>query len=125
MSVYRESSKIKFTLRDDNILHTDCFPNTEMTLEDGLESTRISSEMINHEPMPLLCDLTHVIRMTQDCRKHFAGEAHAKTFTKCALIVTNPISRIIGNFFLGLNKPLKPTRLFTSTDEALKWLKKH
>jgi len=60
--------------------------------------------------------------MTQDCRQHFAGPEHAKTFTKAALIVTSPISRIIGNFFLGLNKPLKPTRLFTSREEGLKWL---
>jgi len=121
--MYKETEKIKFTLRPDHILHTDCFPNTVMTLEDGMESTRISAEMVNHQPLPLLCDLTNVVKMSQDCRNHFAGEAHAKTFSKCALIVTNPISKIIGNFFLGLNKPLKPTRLFTSKEQGLSWLK--
>lgn len=120
----RETKKTRFTLRDDNILQTDCFANTIMTLEDGQESTRISAEMINHEPIPLLCHLTNVVKMTQDCRKHFSGPEHAKTFTKCALIVTNPLSRIIGNFFLGLNKPLKPTRLFTNEEQGLAWLKK-
>jgi hypothetical protein len=94
-----------------------------MTLEDGKESTRISAEMVNHTPRPLLCDLTNVVKMTQDCRRHFAGPEHAKTFSKAALIVTSPISRIIGNFFLGLNKPLKPTRLFTNKGDALVWLK--
>jgi hypothetical protein len=123
MENYRETMKIKFRYGSDGILYTDCFPNTIMTLEDGKESTRISAEMINHIPRPLLCDLTNVVKMTQDCRKHFAGPEHAKTFTKAALIVTSPISRIIGNFFLGLNKPLKPTRLFTSKEEGLKWLK--
>ncbi len=120
---YRENEKIKFTLRDDNILQTECFPNTIMNLEDGKESTRISAEMVNYEPLPLLCDLTNVVRMSQDCRKHFAGPEHAETFSKAALIVTNPISKIIGNFFLGLNKPIKPTKLFTSKEEGLKWLK--
>jgi len=120
---YRENDKIKFKLRDDNILQTDCFPNTIMTLEDGKESTRISAEMVDYTPLPLLCDLTNVVKMTQECRQHFAGPEHAKTFSKAALIVTSPISRIIGNFFLGLNKPLKPTKLFTSKEEALKWLK--
>lgn len=94
-----------------------------MTLEDGEESTKISAEMVNYQPLPLLCDLTNVVKMTQECRRHFAGEEHAATFSKCALIVTNPISKLIGNFFLGLNKPLKPTRLFTSKEEGLKWLK--
>ncbi|MBA4056264.1 MAG: STAS/SEC14 domain-containing protein [Marivirga sp.] len=121
--MYRETNKIKFTLGPDKILHTECFPNTVMTLEDGKESTRISAEMVNYQPFPLLCDLTNVIKMSQDCRRHFSGPEHAETFSKCALIVTNPISRIIGNFFLGLNKPLKPTRLFKSKEEGLKWLK--
>lgn len=120
---YRETAKIRFTLRDDNILQTECFPNTVMTLEDGMESTRISAEMVNNKPLPLLCDLTNVVKMTQECRRHFSGKEHAETFSKCALIVTNPVSKIIGNFFIGLNKPLKPTKLFTSKEEGLKWLK--
>ena len=119
----RRNDKIIFVLDDDNILHTDCVPNTQMTLEDGRESTRISAEMVNFTPLPLLCDLTNVVKITQECRKHFAGPDHAATFSKCALIVTSPVSRIIGNFFLGLNKPLKPTRLFTSKEEGLQWLK--
>lgn len=120
--MYRETSKIKFKFGPDKILYTECSPNTTMTLDDGKESTRISAEMVNYEPRPLLCDLTNVVRMSQDCRKHFAGPEHSATFSKCALIVTSPISRLIGNFFLGLNKPLKPTRLFNSRDEGLKWL---
>ncbi len=121
--MYRETQKIKFTLGPDMILRTECFPDTVMTLVDGKESTRISAEMVNDVPLPLLCDLTNVVKMSQDCRRHFSGPEHAKTFSKCALIVTNPVSRVIGNFFLGLNKPLKPTRLFTSREEGLWWLK--
>ena len=119
----RANDKIKFTLRPDNILHTECYPNTIMTLEDGLESTRISLEVINHKAIPLLCDLSNVVKMSRECRNHFAGEEHAKSFTKAALVVTNPISRIIGNFFMGLNRPIKPTKLFTDKDSAIKWLK--
>lgn len=119
----RTTEKIKFTLREDNILHTECLPNTVMTLEEAKESTEISAEMVDHQPLPLLCDLTNVVKMSQDCRKHFAGPEHAETFSKCALIVTNPISKIIGNFFLGLNKPLKPTKLFTDEAAGLNWLK--
>ena len=32
---------------------------------------------------------------------------------------------VIGNFFLGANKPLRPTRLFTSTESAITWLKEN
>jgi hypothetical protein len=30
---------------------------------------------------------------------------------------------VLGNFYLGLNKPLVPTRLFTSEEEAQAWLR--
>ncbi len=120
----KETEKIKFTLGDDHVLYIECTPGTIMTLDDGKESTRIGSEMVNNQPHLLLCDLTNVVKMTHDCRKHFAGSEHAAIFSKCALIVTSPISRIIGNFFLGANKPLRPTRMFTSKEEGLKWLKK-
>ncbi len=33
-----------------------------------------------------------------------------------------PLSRAIGNIFMGLNKPDFPLRLFTSDAEALAWL---
>jgi predicted transcriptional regulator len=63
------------------------------------------------------------VKMTQECRRYFAGKEHAAVFTKCALIVTSPISKIIGNFFLGANKPIRPTKLFTDVNQGLNWLK--
>lgn len=119
----KQKDKVKFTLGDDNILYIECEPQTEMNFDRGKMSTELAKELIEGTPRPLFCDLTNVVKMTQDCRKWFAGPEHAEVFTKCALIISNPISRIIGNFFLGANKPLRPTRLFTNKEAGLKWLK--
>ncbi len=40
-----------------------------------------------------------------------------------ALIVSHPVSRIIGNFYMGINKTKMPVRMFTRTEDAKKWLK--
>ncbi len=122
--MYREINKVKLTITLDRIIHVECLPSTTMTLEDGRESTRVVAEMINSQPLPMLCDLTNVVKMTRECRQHFAGAEHASVFTKCALIVTSPIAKMIGNFFLGANRPLRPTSLFTSKGEAFEWLRK-
>lgn len=118
-----EIEKIRFSLSDDNIIHIECMPKTTMSIEEGRLSTEKVSELTNAQALPMLCDLTNVVKMTQECRQHFAGEEHANVFSKCALIVNSPLSRIIGNFFLGANKPLKPTRIFTNKEKALVWLK--
>jgi len=119
----RHTEKIIFALREDGILCTSCVPDTIMTLEEARFSTRITNELQENIPHPLLCDLSNVVKMTKECREHFAGKEHGETFTKSALLVSNPISKIIGNFFLGLNKPIKPTRLFTNKEKAIEWLK--
>jgi len=35
----------------------------------------------------------------------------------------SPLSRAVGNIFLGVNRPLVPCRLFTSEPQALAWLR--
>ena len=40
-----------------------------------------------------------------------------------ALLVGSPLSRVIGNFFVGLNRSTFPLRLFTSEEEAIAWLR--
>lgn len=40
-----------------------------------------------------------------------------------AMLVDTPLSRTLDNFYLGLNKPPLPTRLFTTEDKGLEWLK--
>ena len=119
------TEKIIFKLRGDGIFSTECKPNTIMTLEDGLFSTKTTHELQAGVPHPLLCDITNVIKITKDCREHFSGPIHAETFTMTALVVGSPISKIIGNFFMGLNKPSKKTKLFTNRDQALEWLKQN
>ncbi len=37
-------------------------------------------------------------------------------------VISSPVSRVIGNFFMGLNKPISPTRLFTDPHKAIQWL---
>ncbi len=117
--------KIKFSIGQDGILCIDCLPNTIMTIEEGKASTQMGRELIDGKPRPLLCDLTNVVKMTRECRQYFAGSEHATILTKSALIVTSPISRIIGNFFLMANKPIKPIRLFSNKEDALIWLNKN
>jgi hypothetical protein len=39
-----------------------------------------------------------------------------------ALVVDSGISKVLGNFFLSLNRPRFEMRLVRSSDEGVKWL---
>jgi hypothetical protein len=74
--------------------------------------------------LPLLVDSRNIKSMEREARVYYAGEEGRKSVSACALLIGSPVSRVIGNFFMGLNKPLVPTRLFTSETEAIEWLRR-
>lgn len=40
-----------------------------------------------------------------------------------ALVVESALSRALGSFFVGLSRPIVPTKLFESVQSAVEWLK--
>jgi hypothetical protein len=54
-------------------------------------------------------------------RRIYAAGMQPSLFYAAALIVTNPLARAIGSFFLGLTRPAVPTKLFESVEDAANW----
>jgi len=71
----------------------------------------------------VVIDITGIVEITKESRDYFANERTASIQRATALLISSPVNRIIGNFFMGLNKPLTPTKLFTDHQKAIKWLK--
>lgn len=42
-----------------------------------------------------------------------------------ALVCASPLARAIGSFFIGLNRPAVPTKMFKTFGEALQWCREH
>jgi hypothetical protein len=56
-----------------------------------------------------------------EARRIYAAGMHPDRFFAVSLVVTNPISRAIGSFFLGLSKPPVPTKMFGDLEKAIAW----
>jgi len=69
-----------------------------------------------------LVDLRDINSITKEARDHFSMRDRKPAVSAIAMLVKSPVSSIIGNFFLGLNKPSVPTHLFTSEVKAVNWL---
>jgi hypothetical protein len=72
--------------------------------------------------VPLLVDLRPVKSLDREARALYSGEQTGSVVCAAAMLIESPLSRAIGNIFMGLNKPAFPLRLFTSEAEALAWL---
>ena len=56
-----------------------------------------------------------------EARRIYAAGMQPTLFFGAALVVSSPLARAIGSFFLGLTRPAVPTKLFDSVDAATAW----
>lgn len=116
-----ETRTVVFTFAD--IITARFRPGAEVTLDDARANVALCLERNEGRRRPLLVDLREVKSQTAEARAYLAGPDGNKVSQAVGLLVASPASRVLGNFYLGLNKPSIPTRLFTSEEEARAWLR--
>jgi hypothetical protein len=110
-------------MREDGILYAELYPGAAMTLEDAELSLAAIPRSADGSKHLVLVDLRNLKAMTREAREFYASDKAAQRVAAAALLVASPISRVIGSFFIGLNKTRMPLRLFTSEKEAISWLR--
>jgi hypothetical protein len=92
---------------------------------DARENLRVTAELCDGKRRPILVDLRPIRSQSAEARAVFAGPDATAVSLAVALVIGSPLTRVLGNFFLGFNRPAMPTRLFTSIAEAEVWLAGH
>jgi hypothetical protein len=118
------TSTCKVWLADDGIVRSDMLPDANETLETAKENVKAGIKVAGGNKRPLLLDMSKISSMNKEARDYYAmGDKRDSSESAVALLISSPLSRVIGNFFMGLNKPVIPTKLFNDKELALAWLK--
>lgn len=112
------------TLDSRGFIVTRVSPLAEVELEHAKENTRKVLELSGDQVYPILVDIRKIRSISKEARDHFSMRGRKPGVVAIAMLVSSPLSRIIGNFFLGLNQPVVPTKLFSDEESAVKWIKK-
>jgi hypothetical protein len=119
-----QSSRVaKVWVGDDGICRVIHEPGSEVTLEDAKETMAAYKKINKGKRLPLFIDTKTMRSFAREARIFYASEEAASCASAAAIIVGTPVSKVLGNFYIGLSNPHLPSRLFSSEDEALKWLK--
>jgi hypothetical protein len=113
----------KIWLDADGIMRISTFPSLEDTMDDARQNNAACTKVAAGKRRPLLVDMRNLKAQSREVRAYYTGPETMKLNLAVAILVDSPMSRVIGNFFLGFNKMDLPTQLFRSEDEALAWLK--
>jgi hypothetical protein len=108
---------------EDGIVRTKVKPGADVTVEYAKENSEAVNALYTGHKFPLLIDSRGIRSMTRDARNQFTTKGRETNTMAFAIIIDSAVSKVVGNFFLGINKPAVPTRLFDNETEAEAWLK--
>lgn len=112
--------KFRMWLRPDGIVHLAWAPSVGMGLEDAIAAIAAMEGLTGGRKAPLLVDTSEAGPQDRPARMEFVRRGDL--VAAVALIVGTPLSRMMGNFFLAVSKPMAPTRLFDDEETAVAWL---
>lgn len=118
----RESPWFTVALRDDGILAFHPIPGLELTYAIALQCMEVGLQIADG-PKPTLVLMQEIARVDREARAFFASEAYMRLCSQTALVVGSPVSRVIASFFVGLNRPSYPYRIFDDPQRAAEWLR--
>ena len=110
---------------EEGIARTKVKPKAEVTIVEAKENSIAVNSLFEGKNFPLLIDSRNIKSITKEARDFFSMNNRSSYIVAFAIIIDSPLSKIIGTFFMGLNKPRVPARLFTNEQEAILWLKNY
>jgi hypothetical protein len=110
-------------LRADGIMFIRISPEKEETVELAKKMVKEMGEMVNYKQVPILFKHQEFALPGKANRDYWATKEACPYSKAEAFIINSTAMRIIANFYLKINKPQRPTKMFTHEEEAIKWLK--
>ncbi len=92
-----------------------------LDLEGAIAATEFRKKISGERVFPALVDVSSFKQVSREARSYFAKEA-GEDMKAIAVLVKNPVTRMMVNFFMKFNSPGYPIRFFTAKHEANTWL---
>jgi hypothetical protein len=115
--------KASITVDENNIFHFCYHFSFDITLEDAMLEIAFCTAAGGGERVAALVNITNVKSVNREARQYYSSEDADRAYKAVALIVNSPVSKMLGNFFMGLNKPPMPLKLFNLEEDGIAWLK--
>lgn len=106
---------------EDSILYFVYKPGSRINLQAAKRIVEDRVNLQNGVAYPVFCDMRNVMDSDKSARDYLAKEG-SNLVKAVAVMIDSPITKMMLNFYLAVNKPITPTRLFTDKNQALEYL---
>lgn len=109
-------------LRSDGIVQIQYPDDFSFHLKESIESVNAIGEITKGVPHLILKIAGKYTTVDKECREHVAKGDGARFSIAEAFIIHSMAHKIVGNFYLRVEKPQVPTKMFNNIPEAEDWL---
>ena len=113
--------EFRMSLRPDGIVHLIWAEKTSIGLAQAQAAIDAMAGLTGGAAAPLLVQTPDVGTQDRAARMEFVRRHDL--VSAVALVIRTPLSRMLGNFFIAVSRPLVETRLFDDLAAAEAWLK--
>ena len=102
---------------DDGVVET---PDLSQKVYDGYAQC---AEELGH-PIAIVVFVDRLGDQTPEVREFWAKVMQPDVLCAVALVCSSFFARAVGSFFMGIRRPIVPTRMFATLDQGLAWARK-
>jgi hypothetical protein len=99
-------------------------PHAHFDAEHAWENQRAAVSFFGEEKGCLVFEAERDITTTSEMREVSASPEYNAFYIAVALVSPSVAMKLLGNFYLRINKPVVPTRFFATRESAVFWLGK-
>lgn len=109
----------------ENLLTATYQKGLQIDLDIAREVVRSRQFFTSQKTVPVLILNGGVVSMTKEAREYLASSEGTTGIRAAAIVLKSVFGSFLGNFFLSVNKPEMPVKIFTRRDTAVRWLGKY
>lgn len=119
-----ETQGARIRLINSSLVENVIIDYTSIDTEEVLKIKEVNLQLTDGKPYAVLVDSGLFTSITKEARELSASTEFAQRTIAKALLVHSLGHRIVGEFYIKINKPIIKTKIFTNRDKAIEWLNK-
>lgn len=108
---------------DEGILRVEMYPAVDVTIEKAKENFDAIKQLLGSNRALILINIKTGFKFRSEARSYVAINNDTINRVATAFVVNSFASKLVVNLYIKFNKPVVPTKMFLSEENALKWLR--
>ena len=114
---------LSVSFRSDGIVNVQIQANDEIDVIHVIQVVDVLEKVGKGKKFPLLIVVGEYTLPTPEARAYIATPESDPYASAEAYVIQSFTQKLVGNVYLSLNKPARPTKMFNSEEKAIEWLK--